>query len=775
MRSSALLPALCLLLAAPALAQETPFVGEFQVSGRYQPLLTRTTARVRVTREAQRLVVSRTGVIGTKSFTWVSDEARVQAGRLTARFVVGGGLAGHVPGGQEPNTFEASWSLSADGQRITERLRNVTRRPPEERWTTLYCTGRRVAATPAGLDPAFGALVAADMAAFDALARRDDVPGAIGVREVKLLATGVDGASPTLYLVNTKRVSYHHDFATRGLKLTLSLEQFNAQTYFTDVRKNIAGTVIYHESYVWPDGRRGLFALEFWPTDPVKAQHVAIAFQGLLRALPFAQDRIAYHPAGETQEALARQEADQLRQRGVRVVTTAELFGAMSYTPLNLGEGYGVLRVVDPAQPGGRPPSVRDVVIFKRLPNDLSHTSGIITEEPQTPLSHVNLKAKQNRTPNAYVKGASTHARIAPLLGKVVHYRVGPDDFALREATQAEADAFLEALRPATPTSPPRDLSVRRVRTLDEIGHASTPANGAKAANVAELRRLFPTGGVVPEGFAIPFWFYDRFMTSNGLYDEARTMMAAPAFKADPAAREAALTAFRRRIRRADVPADVAAALRDLQAKFPAGTPIRCRSSTNNEDLPGFNGAGLYDSYTHRPNEGDLAGTVKQVWASLWNFRAFEERDFHRIDHFGAAMGVLVHRNYDDEACNGVAITKNPFDPNWPGLYVNAQVGESLITNPDGSTPDEFLISKIGPNGEWETQFIRRSNQVPAGRTVLTVAQTRELARALERIQAHFKTVYQAQNDPKFAMDVEWKFDAQGKLAIKQARPVVND
>ncbi len=27
--------------------------------------------------------------------------------------------------------------------------------------------------------------------------------------------------------------------------------------------------------------------------------------------------------------------------------------------------------------------------------------------------------------------------------------------------------------------------------------------------------------------------------------------------------------------------------------------------------------------------------------ASLWNFRAFTERDFHRIDHLRAAMGVL--------------------------------------------------------------------------------------------------------------------------------------
>ena len=40
------------------------------------------------------------------------------------------------------------------------------------------------------------------------------------------------------------------------------------------------------------------------------------------------------------------------------------------------------------------------------------------------------------------------------------------------------------------------------------------------------------------------------------------------------------------------------------QKKFPAGQPIRARSSSNVEDGAGFNGAGLHDSYTQRPDEG---------------------------------------------------------------------------------------------------------------------------------------------------------------------------
>lgn len=44
----------------------------------------------------------------------------------------------------------------------------------------------------------------------------------------------------------------------------------------------------------------------------------------------------------------------------------------------------------------------------------------------------------------------------------------------------------------------------------------------------------------------------------------------------------------------------------------------------------------------------------KQVFASTWNFRAFHERSFYRIDHLSTAMGVLCHLNFTEEKVNGV-------------------------------------------------------------------------------------------------------------------------
>lgn len=619
-----------------------------------------------------------------------------------------------------------------------------------------------------------GALTLPDRAAFEALARRDDVPGAQGAREVKFLVTGVDGPNPQLYFINTKNIAYHWDFATKALGSPLSLEEFNAQTYFRDSRKNVAGTIVAHDAFAGPGGKKGLYAVEFWPTDPVKARHVATAFKEIERQMPFAKGQLAYHPAGNTQEALFAREKSELKRLGVKSIDTATLFRNQTFSALNQGEGFGVLRVIDPSRPDARPPSVRDVVIFKSLPNDLTHVGGVISEAPQTTLSHINLKAKQNDTPNAYLKDAANDPRVKPFIGKLVRYVVTADGLQLQAATQAQADAWLEKLRPARPQSPPRDLSLTRIVPLDTLGQSDAKRVGAKAANLAELRKLLPAH-TSPGGLAIPFSFYDKFMRSTGLYDAARRMMADPRFGSDPAVREQALRDFQRQLRRATIPADLAAKITAAQRTFPADAPIRARSSTNNEDLEGFNGAGLYDSYTHRPDEGNLGETVKQVWASLWNYRAFEEREFHRIDHLGAAMAVLLTRNYDDEKANGVAVTKNIYDPNWPGLYVNVQVGESLVTNPDPSaTPDELLVSRIGEHGEHETQYIRDSSLTPGDQHVLTDAQVRELTAALEKIQAHFKETYGKQGDPKFAMDVEFKIDAAGKLIVKQARPWVD-
>ena len=88
---------------------------------------------------------------------------------------------------------------------------------------------------------------------------------------------------------------------------------------------------------------------------------------------------------------------------------------------------------------------------------------------------------------------------------------------------------------------------------------------------------------------------------------------------------------------------------RNYKAHFQKTRPSDAAPARITRNLRGFSGAGLYDSFTHHPDEGHLSKSIKQVFASLWNFRAFEARDFYRIDHLTTAMGVLVHPNFGDE------------------------------------------------------------------------------------------------------------------------------
>jgi len=612
-----------------------------------------------------------------------------------------------------------------------------------------------------------------DKSTFISLSSLDDTPGAIGVRSLKFLMKDVHTDNPEIYFINTNKYQYHYDFAKKALNLEISLDEFNRKTYFTDSRTFLAGTILAYENFTHPNGQKGVYLFEFWPTDPVKVQFTHKAFKVITEGMKFAEGQVFYHPSGETHMQLWSDEKDEYDRLQLPILTSEVLFENLIFSPLNLGEGYGYLRVADPTTAGAY--TIRDVVIFKSIPNELSHVAGVITEEPQTPLSHINLKAKQNNTPNAFLKGASSRPDIASLIGKPVYFKVTANEVKLRLATNQEIEEHLEKIRPKKPQVPVRDLTIKTITSLDEMRNQHASIFGAKAANIGELKTFLTEDCLVPDGFAIPFYFYDLFMTETGFYDYVNEMIQDEEFKQSPEKRATELKKLQKKIKKAQMPEMLQEAINQMWAKFPEGTTLRCRSSTNNEDLPGFNGAGLYDSFTHRLDEGNISKSIQQVFASLWNFRAFEEREFYRIDHFQTAMGVLIHSNFDDELSNGVAITKNPYSPNGNGCYINVQLGEALVTNPDpGATPEELLVMKtlISPDElGYETIYIRHSSLLEKGKTVLTDKQVKLLAQKLEEIQKHFIKVYEGREG--FAMDVEFKFDKDGRLVIKQARPWV--
>ena len=271
----------------------------------------------------------------------------------------------------------------------------------------------------------------------------------------------------------------------------------------------------------------------------------------------------------------------------------------------------------------------------------------------------------------------------------------------------------------------------------------------------------------------MPFYFYDEFMKHNDFYDDIEEMLDDPEFQSDYDTQEDELKKLRKKIKKGETPQWMTAALAEMHAAFPEGASLRYRSSTNNEDLPGFSGAGLYDSKTQHPEEtveDGIAKSLKQVFASLWNFRAFTEREFHRIDHLATAMGVLVHPNYSDERANGVAVSFDPIHGEDGYYYINTQLGEDLVTNPEAqSAPEEIRL-----HGSIDYyQVLATSNQAPSGRLLLTRVKLDQLRDHLTTIHERFATLYGIEAGEPFAMEIEFKITSEDILAIKQARPWV--
>ena len=618
----------------------------------------------------------------------------------------------------------------------------------------------------AAIDISRGAAAVPDRDTFETLAHN--------ARHNKLVLFDTLTDRPGVYFMNTGTFPVHQHFLDA-----------------VGLRRTVLRSSLFHDpDLAASDGDRGLYWFTLHETSSFRS--VARLYALIAASMPLLDDNLAFH-IPNLDVPYYQADLPLFRESRIPVVYDEDILPDVTVLALNPAEGYGRLRTLEPDER----PHPRDVVIYEALPNNLPRVAGIISTVPQTPLSHVNLRAVQDGIPNAYVRDALDKPEIASLVGGYVHYTVTRRGYSIRAATQAEVEAHYAASRPAETRIPQRDLSVTAITPLGDIGFNDWKAFGVKAANVAVLGKLGFPEGTVPDGFAVPFHFYDKFMEETALGEETvlgkgsapeaekitlpaetklaeavSAMLVHPVFRTDFAVQDEMLDDLRDAIKDAETPQWLVDALTTMHGTYPDGQSLRYRSSTNNEDLPGFNGAGLYDSKTQRSEETEEDGigkSLKQVYASLWNFRAFSEREFHRIDHSAAAMGVLVHPNYEDELANGVAVSFDPVAGRDGVYYVNTQIGEDLVTNPEAhSVPEEILLWQHG-----SYRILALSNQVEPGQLLMSDAQLRQLRGHLDVIHDHFEGLYAPGPGEPFAMEIEFKVTSEDILAIKQARPWV--
>ena len=560
-----------------------------------------------------------------------------------------------------------------------------------------------------------------------------------------------------VYYVNTKRYAFHKDFVN-GTYLSLERgREFFENNYLKENRRFILGTI----SYQTPLKR---WTFEFWEGDLIPADQIKLTAD-IIKESFFAP--VAYKPNS------IRQDEDSRQIAALQRVLQSDIAREQEYQALNVAKGLGRIHVI-PKLDEHVEIGFNEILVLDEVPIQLPPVAGVITSKPSTPLSHINLLAKGWNIPNAYIKNAQT--LLKQYDGWWVEFETRRDNYSIKRADVDQLREYQRRLAQRLDVMKPKyDLSERRLLGLNQQRARSGIAFGGKSANLGEVMNARLTGILVPNGFTIPFYYYDQFLQANKLDDEIYAMLNDQKFVHDPAYRRQRLVTLREHIQQAKFDDRLRAqVLGRLRREFP-GKGLFVRSSSNSEDLPNFSGAGLYTTVPNVRREQQLIDAIKTVWASLWNFEAYEARERASVDHSKIFMAVLIQEGINSES-SGVMITTDPFDnENKGAIYISAKRGLGIKVV-EGKKVAEQIIYSPRANA---IQVLTRSDEdslltfdekggvkeiaITGERVVLTDDVIRRLVSAASAIKRVFGSRDQ---------DIEWAY-MKGQIYIVQSRPFI--
>jgi hypothetical protein len=517
------------------------------------------------------------------------------------------------------------------------------------------------------------------------------------------VASEWQSAQPKLYFYDPKAYTGHADFVSRGLKQGITFQQFKDLTQYAAKRRFMPFFVYdLHEKPITVAGKAYQWALRIedyaYDDAPDKMVQQVLRLAKLiptsLKGLP-AQGLIVLS-LQDSNPINTKRLAKLLEAKGWTHTTTDELikhFGGKKIQVLNSGQAAGTLVWVrneaDLAQL-----TPKHIAVFEYMPRRIPPVAGIITLQPQTMLSHLNLLAKNRGTFNMYIADLNLLPELQGSAGKMVVIDDKNGQVGLRQITEKEAETFWAKNKlplVAVPT-PLAELDQVIPLTADFKKQQTVAHIGAKAANYALLLQLLGEPHV-RIGFALGFKPYFQ-VTQQSSVATLITNFLAEKKQLLPAQRQEWLGQIRTAIKKAKVSEETLESVRKVCDKYYANKRIRFRSSTNAEDLPQFNGAGLYNSegFNTQDNDQKMEKQILDVFASLWNEEAFLEREAFGIDHQKVGMAVLITEAFVSEAANGVVLVMPDGDA-VPSILVNAQPDDNEVANPKaGTVPESFLM-----------------------------------------------------------------------------------
>lgn len=605
---------------------------------------------------------------------------------------------------------------------------------------------------------------------FNELKGRPNTSKFGSVDAVKVL---LDLKTNTLYFLNANVYTLHVDFCIDYLGYNQNKWKFNVNNYNdTDNRDFLMGTINHFEN-------QNKYTLEFSVADKINTDQVIRLYKKVITSFTLTDSIFVFLNTNRMRD-------NQVLKSRVPTIDPSEIYAGLDYQALNQLEGYGILtfRTVEEANSGGL--NSESLVVIKGTPNDLPPVAGVITTDFQTPLSHITLLCMNRGTPMLAMKQVWNDSLMRSMEDLPVHFIVGSDSLFIEKSTINEVQAFAKNKRSSQIKITLTKDTLRKELITPKEMEGNLSLVGGKAAHFGALNtaiKKLKLNVRVPEAaFAIPFAFYEEHIKAAGVDRLIKALPLTINENNDEILREQ-LDYIQYKIKRTPISNKLLTLLRDKVSASQYDT-IRFRSSTNTEDIDGFNGAGLYASKSGILNHSkkSFEKAIKKVWSSTWSYKAFMERFYFGILQTSVSMGILCHRSFPNEEANGVVITKNLYRKNYRGFVVNAQKGDVSVVKPPNGVTCEQMICYSDKNdafyGEKEiVEYISYSNILNTSElAVLSTDEVINLTSSLSKIK---KYIYQKNRKKirnltyyNFGLDFEFKlFGSERQLYIKQMRP----
>lgn len=559
-----------------------------------------------------------------------------------------------------------------------------------------------------------------------------------------------------IYFVNSQRFRFHKDFLLATYLVPRGADVFKP-IYVDQDRRFIVGTIAWQATV-------DKFTWELWEGDLASAEIIQTANDVINRSF---FEKVFYKPNSLRQE-------DVSAPIGLARVLQDELNRNQAYLALNTGTAVGRLHIIDKLDDTVEIGD-NEILVLRELPLSLPPVRGIIIAKPSSPLSHINILAKGWNIPNVYIKDADKLFRDYNTY--VFKLEANLTDYSL---DRASADDIKTSFISPDQQTPPADLKTVKLAGLREMRKKDSIRYGSKSANLGEMLNSKIVGITVPDGFTVPFYWYDKFINEHGLDKVMDVLTDNLDFVHNPRVRRQRLEEYRTSIQNAEIDDDLRKLIIDKWKTQLGGKPVFVRSSSNAEDLPNFSGAGLYSSVPNVINEEELIKAVKKVWASLWKFEAYEARVRNYVSQSDVYMSALIQLGVDMEK-GGVMITKDPFDErNKNAVYISAVCGHNSKVVDNSGVPEQILFNPKS-NSVIVMTLSQQENALAfdaagdlketadkcagAQKRVLTNLQVRRLARAAVSIKGAF--------GGKKEQDIEWGI-LNDRIFVVQSRPYID-